>query len=290
MMKPGSRGRRLAGRRSRRCRWRLAARPEVVRSQDFGDFWAREFLRQVSAGSQDLADLRARQLEPFSRPVRAALRRGQRAARAAVERRIKPERRHAEIARLEPIEDALRRQRLVVLADAGMVAPDDDLVDAVVLAGDGVEDRFARARVPHRRGERREDRPILRVVLLHQHAVGVESHRRRHVVLLRLADERMDHQAVAHLERNLRQVLVRAVDRIARLESGDGLPPELGDARAQLARRQAIFEEGTVVAERQHPDAAADELCAGAPAGTRRRDAPGRRCRRPRATPRADRG
>ena len=44
----------------------------------------------------------------------------------------------------------------------------------------------------------------------------------------------MDEQAVDGLERDLRQVLVRAVDRVARLEADDALPAALGEDPPRL--------------------------------------------------------
>jgi hypothetical protein len=46
----------------------------------------------------------------------------------------------------------------------------------------------------------------------------------------------MDEQAVHGLERTLRQVLVRAVDRVPRLEADDAAPALLGEERARLGR------------------------------------------------------
>src|SRR4029077_14251351 len=88
-----------------------------------------------------------------------------------------------------------------------------------------------------------QDGAVLRVVLRDECLVRLEPHRRRHVVLLGLADERVNDQAVADFERELGEVLVRAMNRVARLEAGDALPPEAGDALAQLARREAVLGE-----------------------------------------------
>jgi hypothetical protein len=46
----------------------------------------------------------------------------------------------------------------------------------------------------------------------------------------------VDQQAVDGLERDLRQVLVRAVDRVARLEADDALPAALGEQRTASRR------------------------------------------------------
>jgi hypothetical protein len=182
------------------------------------------------------------------------------ACRAAVERRIELERGDANLLGRELIEDALRGQRLVILADAGVIAADDERSDAVVLADHGVEDRFARAGVAHRGGEGREDGAVARVVLLHQRLVCLEPHRRRHIVLLGFADQRMNDEAVAHFERELREVLVRAVNRVAGLEASHAAPAERADLRAQRPRREAVVQEWSVVAEWQDAHGAADEL------------------------------
>ena len=94
--------------------------------------------------------------------------------------------------------------------------------------------RLARAGVAHGRGERGHEHAVGGVVALDQHAVALDACRSRHVVGLRVADERMDQQAVHGLERRLRQVLVRAVDRVARLEADDALPAALGESSARL--------------------------------------------------------
>jgi hypothetical protein len=191
--------------------------------------------------------------------VRAGARRGERVAGAAVEGGLELERLHAELLDREALEDALRVVGAVVLADARVVAADDQLVDAVVLAHERVKERLARAGVAHRGREGREQRALARVVAAHQLLVGREANARRDVVPLRLADERVQHEAVRLLERELGEVLVRAVDRVARLEAGDLAPAPLGDRRAQLARREAEARERQVLGQRQHRDAPADE-------------------------------
>src|SRR5205823_8607599 len=53
---------------------------------------------------------------------------------------------------------------------------------------------------------------------------------------LRLPDERMHEQAVDGLERDLRQVLVRTMDRVSRLEADHPLPGALGEDPPRLRR------------------------------------------------------
>ena len=56
----------------------------------------------------------------------------------------------------------------------------------------------------------------------------------------------MQDEAVRHLQRDLGEVLVRAMDGVARLEAGHALPPAGRDLRAQRARRQAVAREREV--------------------------------------------
>src|SRR4029450_7031181 len=98
---------------------------------------------------------------------------------------------------------------------------------AEVLAANRVPDRLARAGVAHRGRERGDDHAIGRVVVLDEDAVALDARSRGDVVGLGLADERMDEQAVDGLERAFRQVLVRAVDRVAGLAADDPAPATL---------------------------------------------------------------
>ena len=114
------------------------------------------------------------------------------------------------------------RRRRVIEAHAGVVAPDDEVGAAVVLAADRVPDGLTQPRVAHGRREGGEHDPVVRVVALHQHAVAVHARVGRDVVGLRLTDQRMQQQPVDHLERALGEVLVSAVDRVARLKARRG--------------------------------------------------------------------
>jgi len=64
---------------------------------------------------------------------------------------VEEQRRYLERGRVEFLEYIMRVVRAVVVADAGVVAPHDEVGAAVVLADDGVEDGLARAGVAHRR-------------------------------------------------------------------------------------------------------------------------------------------
>jgi hypothetical protein len=141
-----------------------------------------------------------------------------------------------ELVRLELVEDQLRIVGAVVAADAGVVAPDDEVRAAVVLAADRVPDRLARTGVAHRRGEGRDDHPVGRVVAVDEHAVALDAGRRGDVLRLRLAHERVDEEAVDGLERNLGQVLVGSVNWISRLKSNDAPPATLRERGAGVGR------------------------------------------------------
>ena len=98
--------------------------------------------------------------------VRARLRARHRAARLAPERVLEEHRLDVELVRLELVEDQLRVVGAVVAADAGVVAADDEVRAAVVLAADRVPDRLARAGVAHRRREGGDEHAVGRVVVV----------------------------------------------------------------------------------------------------------------------------
>ena len=140
----------------------------------------------------------------------------------------------AQLARPKGLEDPVCVVGAVVAADPRVVAPDDEVRAAVVLAQDRVEHRLARPRVAHREREHRQQRAIGREVLLEQHLVAAHPHRRRHVVALGLAHERVEQEAVDRLEGGLDEVLVRAVHGVARLEAHDPAPAALVEQTPRL--------------------------------------------------------
>src|SRR5262245_8048614 len=176
--------------------------------------------------------------------MRAGLRRRHRAAGVAPERVLEEHRLDVELVGLELVEDPLRVVGAVVVPDARVVAADDEVRAAEVLAADRVPDRLARAGVAQRGGERGDDDAVGRVVVLDQDAVALDAGRGRHVVGLRLADERVDEQAVDGLERALRQVLVRAVDRVTGLEADDAAPASFLERLARVRGIQGELGEG----------------------------------------------
>ena len=161
------------------------------------------------------------------------------------------------------VEDLLRVVGAVVVAGAGVVAADDEVGGAVVAADDRVQDRLARAGVVHLRRLDAEHHPVVRVVVLHQHLVAAHPHVGGDVAGLGLADQRVDEEPVAGLQRRLGQVLVGAVDRVAGLEGDDPLPAARLEVGLVLGRRLVAAHEGLlVVGQRVDLDRAGDAAAA----------------------------
>ena len=197
-------------------------------------FRSAEFGRRRLARAQHVAHLRAAQHDVRLGPVRAGLGRCHGAARATEEGVIEEQWLDAQLARRERAEDVVRVVGAVVVADAGMVAADDEVRAAVVLADQGVEDRLARTGVAHGGREDAQQDAVGRVVVVEQHPIAAHAHVGGNVVVLGLADQRVQQQAVGDFEGALLQVLVGAVDRVAGLEADDRLPLAFGEGAARL--------------------------------------------------------
>ena len=128
----------------------------------------------------------------------------------------------------------VERLALGVVAGAGMIAADDEVRAAVVLADDGVPDGLARTGHAHGQVQQRQRRGLLRVLLEH---VLVAAHAGVVVDIAGLgqADHRVDQQVGLALARGTEgQFLVSAMQRVARLERHDLAPAELAEAAAQF--------------------------------------------------------
>ena len=160
----GSTGRRGTTSALLRHRRSPTARPEPLvqatrrahrLDEHLGHLRPAELRRRDAARGEHLAHLRAGERDVLLRRVRAGLGRGHPVAALAVEGVVEEERRDRPARRVELVEDVLRVVGAVVVADAGVVAADDEVRAAVVLAHQRVEDRLARAGVAHRRREAR---------------------------------------------------------------------------------------------------------------------------------------
>src|SRR6266566_5170633 len=213
--------------------WALAA---VGRDQHLCDLGPRELDRRQLARRKQLPHLRAGEEDVIVSSVWAGLGRGHLAADLAPERVLEEHRLDIELVRLEVVEDQLRVIRAVVVADARVVATDNEVRAAVVLPADRMPDRLSRTCVAHCGRERRKHDAVLWVVVLEQDPVALDTRCRRYVVGLGVADQGVDQQSVDRFERALREVLVRAVDRVAGLEANHALPSTLCENRAGLRR------------------------------------------------------
>src|SRR5262245_44834987 len=83
------------------------------------------------------------------RTVRAGLRRRHSVTFPTVESDVDLQRLDMKRAVPQLIEDVMRIERTVIVADAGVVAPDDEVGAAEVLANEGMKHGLARARIAH---------------------------------------------------------------------------------------------------------------------------------------------
>ena len=126
------------------------------------------------------------------------------------------------------------------LPGPGVVAADDEVVRAVIAPDDRVPDRFSRSGHAHRQRQQRQDDAVGVVVVLRQCLVGADSGVMVDVAGLGHADRRVQQQhAVDRVDGALGQLLVHAVQRVARLERDHILAPGLGQHLARLRRRAA---------------------------------------------------
>src|ERR1039458_5271821 len=126
-----------------------------------------------------------------------------------------------------------------VFARAGVIAAHDEVGAAVVLANQGVPDRFARS--THAHGKRQE-RELLRSlwILRAQQLVAAHAGVVVHVSGLRHSDDGMDQKVGFHLlGRAESEFHVGAVHGVASLEGNDSAPSKTRELRAQLCRGEA---------------------------------------------------
>ena len=129
-----------------------------------------------------------------------------------------------------------RRARRVA-ARSGVVAADDEMRAAVVLADDRVPHRLARAAHPHGERQQRQQRRLARIAG-QQRQIAANARVVVDVAGLRHADHGMNQEVGFDLLRRAqRQLLMRPVHRVARLERHDAHPPQLGELGPQLLRR-----------------------------------------------------
>ena len=127
------------------------------------------------------------------------------------------------------VEDVLSVVCSIVLPHTSVIPPHDEVGAPVILSSDGVEDRFSRASVSHCGRVDAQYYPIGRVVVPKQALVRLDSHICRDIVRLCLAHQRMQQQPIADLEGSFLDILVCAMDRVARLEGNNAAPSPLSE-------------------------------------------------------------
>ena len=95
------------------------------------------------ARAQHLAHLGPRQNQAIAVVARTGLVGRHRRAASAEESVLEHQRHDSEFARSEPLEDFLRVVTAVVIADAGVIAPDDKVGATIVAPDDGVKEALA---------------------------------------------------------------------------------------------------------------------------------------------------
>src|SRR6476620_4140737 len=115
----------------------------VGRDQHLGHLGPGELDPRNLAPAEHLAHLRPGQEDVVLLIVRTGLGRGHRAARPAEERVVEEHRLDVELVRLELVEDQVGVVGAVVAPHARVIASDDEVRAAVVLAAERVPDRLA---------------------------------------------------------------------------------------------------------------------------------------------------
>src|SRR5258708_17177268 len=108
--------------------------------------------------------------------MRAGLRRGHGITGAAKEGMIKEHGCNTELRRVEFSKDVMSIVGAVIVANTRVVAPHDEMRTPVVLAHQGMEDRFTRACIEHGGRMHAENEALIGVVVIQQHFLEFLSH------------------------------------------------------------------------------------------------------------------
>ena len=163
------------------------------------------------------------------------------------------------------VEDGLRIEGAVVIANAGVIAADDKVAGAHVLPEVGVQHRFPRPGVEHVETVAGYDRAVFRKVEFHHGANRVVAHLCRNVARLQFAQQHVDDESVAiqPLHRHVAQLFVGQVHRVAGLEGDHAFPAALLDFVSDLHRgAEGVGEIGLEIAEVKYLYRSADGIAA----------------------------
>ena len=135
-------------------------------------------------------------------------------------------------------------------AGAGVVAADDEVIRAVVSPNQGVPHGLTWTGHAHGQRQQRQDDPVRGVIALGEGAIGPHPGVVIHVAGSRQTDAGVQQQrAIDRRQRALGELLVNAVQRVARLEGDDVAVPGSAESLTRLSWREAQLAE--VVAGRQ---------------------------------------
>ena len=145
-----------------------------------------------------------------------------------------------------------------ILARAGVVAPDDEVGAAVVLANEGVPDGFARSTHAHGKGDQGELGGAARI-FADEKLVTADAGEVIDVPRLGHADDRVNEEAGFDLFGGAEGELdVRPVHRVAGLEGDNAAPALVGEVSAQLSGSEAEVLEIVMARELETFKAASD--------------------------------
>src|SRR5712692_1303095 len=135
--------------------------------------------------------------------------------------------RDAKLRGIEVREDMMRIIRAIVITDACMVTPDNEMRTSIVLAHERVENGFTRASIAHSSRQYAKNHAIRRIVVFQQDFVAAHAHVSRDIIALGITNQGMQEQAVNGLQGALLNVLMRSVYRVACLEAYNTFPTTL---------------------------------------------------------------
>src|SRR6266516_176651 len=179
--------------------------------------------------------------------VRAGLRGCHRVAGATEEGVVEEHRCDAQLGRVELCKDVVSIIGTIVTPYTCMIAAYNEMRAAIVLAHQGMEDRFAWTSVTHGSRKHTQDDTTSRVVVRQQHFITTHTYIGGNIVALGITHERMQVQAINCFHGTLLDVLMGTVHRIACLKTNNTLPTMFCKQLARLGRSVAILGKGLIL-------------------------------------------
>src|ERR671932_144965 len=135
-------------------------------------------------------------MNPFLRSAWASLRRCHLLGALTVESVFKLHRHNTQFNWIELIKDVLSIVGTVIVTNTCMVAPDDEMSTAVVLADQGVENCFSWTGVAHVGWINCQNHSLFREVVLHHNLVAAHPHICCYVILFGRTNQWMEEQTI----------------------------------------------------------------------------------------------